>query len=109
VCIAIDGRERWLIFNHIRPDELDFDAVDRDWAIRAILGVGLEFCYETLSKEDWYGRRLIASKFREARVFLAGDAAHIWAPYAGYGMNAGIADAVNLLWLLAAQLNGWVP
>src|SRR5262245_22172450 len=105
--IAIDGRERWLIFNHLKPDERDFDAVDRDWAIRAILGVGPEFRYEVLSKEDWYGRRLIARKFRHCRVFIAGDAAHIWVPYAGYGMNAGIADAANLAWLLAAHLNGW--
>jgi hypothetical protein len=30
-------------------------------------------------------------------------------PYAGYGMNAGIADAMNLSWLLAAHLNGWAP
>src|SRR4029077_20334638 len=56
---------------------------------------------------DWVGRRLIASKFREANAFIAGDAAHMWVPYAGYGMNAGIADATNLSWLLAAHLNGW--
>ena len=42
-------------------------------------------------------------------MFLAGDAAHIWVPYAGYGMNAGIADAANLAWLLAAHLKGWAP
>src|SRR4029078_9642704 len=89
--------------------EADFDAVDRDWAIRTILGVGPEFHYEVLSKEDWYGRRLIANKFRQGRVFIAGYAAHIWVPYAGYGMNAGIADATNLSWLLAAHLNGWAP
>ena len=62
-----------------------------------------------ISKEDWYGRRLIASRFRERCAFIAGDAAHIWVPYAGYGMNAGIADAMNLSWLLAAHLNGWAP
>jgi len=107
--IAIDGRERWMIFNYLKPDEADFDAVDREWAIRTILGVGPDFEYEILSREDWYGRRLIANKFREGRVFIAGDAAHIWVPYAGYGMNAGIADAMNLSWLLAAHLNGWAP
>ena len=107
--IAIDGRERWMVFNYLKPDEADFEAVDRDWAIRTILGVGPEFRYEILSREDWYGRRLIANKLREGRVFIAGDAAHIWVPYAGYGMNAGIADATNLSWLLAAHLNGWAP
>jgi len=104
---AIDGRELWLIHNYLRPEEPDFDAVDRDRSIRDILGVDDEFDYEVVSNEDWFGRRLVADKFRDRRVFICGDAAHIWVPYAGYGMNAGIADAANLTWLLAAYLQGW--
>ena len=106
---AIDGRERWLVHNYMKAEEGDFDSVDRDACIRTILGVDVDFKYEVISKEDWYGRRLIAEKFRERGAFIAGDAAHIWVPYAGYGMNAGIADATNLSWLLAAHLNGWAP
>jgi 2-polyprenyl-6-methoxyphenol hydroxylase-like FAD-dependent oxidoreductase len=106
---AIDGRERWLVHNYMKPGEGDFDSVDRDACIRAILGVGPEFRYDIISREDWVGRRLIADKFRDRCAFIAGDAAHIWVPYAGYGMNAGIADAMNLSWLLAAHLNGWAP
>jgi 2-polyprenyl-6-methoxyphenol hydroxylase-like FAD-dependent oxidoreductase len=106
---AIDGSERWLVHNYLRPNEDDFEAVDRDGCLRTILGVDADFKYEIISKEDWYGRRLIASKFRDRCAFIAGDAAHIWVPYAGYGMNAGIADAMNLSWLLAAHLNGWAP
>jgi 2-polyprenyl-6-methoxyphenol hydroxylase-like FAD-dependent oxidoreductase len=106
---AIDGRQRWLVHNYLKPDEPDFESVDRDWAIRTILGVGEDFRYRVVSKEDWYGRRLVADKLRDRCAFIAGDAAHIWVPYAGYGMNAGIADATNLSWLLAAHLNGWAP
>ena len=106
---AIDGRERWLVHNYMKSGEGDFDSVDRDACIRTILGVGADFEYEVISKEDWFGRRLIANRFRKACAFIAGDAAHIWVPYAGYGMNAGIADAMNLSWLLAAHLNGWAP
>ena len=106
-CYAIDGKERWVIHNYLKPDEPDFDSVDRDWAIREILGVGTDFAYEVIQPMDWYGRRLVADKFRDRRVFLCGDSAHIWVPYAGYGMNAGIADAMGLSWLLAAHLNGW--
>ena len=106
---AIDGSERWLVHNYMKPGETDFDAVDRDACMRTILGVDADFKYDIISREDWYGRRLIADRFRDRCAFIAGDAAHIWVPYAGYGMNAGIADAMNLSWLLAAHLNGWAP
>ena len=105
--MAIDGKQTWLIHNFLYNDEPDYDSIDRDWAIRQILGVGPEFEYEVISKEDWIGRRLVADRFRNDRVFIAGDAAHLWIPHAGYGMNAGIADAASLSWLLAAVLNGW--
>jgi 2-polyprenyl-6-methoxyphenol hydroxylase-like FAD-dependent oxidoreductase len=104
---AIDGDEQWLIHNHLHPDEPEFDSIDRDNSIRTILGVDSAFEYDVISKEDWVGRRLVANRFRNGNVFLAGDAAHIWMPYAGYGMNAGIADALNLSWLLSAHLQGW--
>src|SRR5579871_1682958 len=104
---AIDGSERWLVHNYMKPGETEFEAVDRDASLRTILGVGPDFKYDIISKEDWYGRRLISNKFRDRCAFIAGDAAHIWVPYAGFGMNAGIADAMNLSWLLAAHLNGW--
>lgn len=104
---SIDGIERWLIHNYLRDEEADFDSVDRDRCIREILGVGPDFKYEVLSHEDWYGRRLVTDKMREGRVFISGDAAHLWVPYAGYGMNAGIADAMDLSWQLAAAIEGW--
>jgi hypothetical protein len=104
---AIDGRETWLIHNYLRPDESGFDAVDRDRCIRLILGVDDAFEYEVLGQEDWIGRRMLADRFRDRRVFICGDAAHIWVPFGGYGMNAGIADATNLSWMLAGVLTGW--
>lgn len=104
---AIDGRDTWLVHNHLNAEEPEFDSVDRDQSIRHILGVGPDFPYEVISKEDWVGRRLVATRFRDRNVFIAGDAAHLWVPYAGYGMNAGIADAINLSWLLAARVQGW--
>lgn len=105
--VAIDGTETWLIHNYLLPDETDFESVDRDFWIRALLGVDESFEYEVIRQEDWIGRRLVANRFRQDRVFICGDAAHLWVPYAGYGMNAGIADAMNLSWQLAAHLNGW--
>ncbi len=104
---SIDGKELWLVHNYLRDGEPDFDSVDRDQSIRDIFGVGADFEYEALNIEDWYGRRLVVDKLREGRVFLAGDSAHLWVPYAGYGMNAGIADAIDLGWILAGAVNGW--
>lgn len=105
--IAIDGKDNWNIHNSLYHGEPEFDSVDRDWAIREILGVGPNFHYDVISKEDWIGRRFVADKFRDRRVFICGDAAHLWMPNGGYGMNAGIADAADLSWMIAATLNGW--
>ncbi|NBM19440.1 FAD-dependent oxidoreductase [Streptomyces sp. GC420] len=47
--------------------------------------------------------------YRDKRVFLAGDAAHVHSPAGGQGMNTGIQDAVNLGWKLAAVVRGQAP
>ncbi|MEV4514758.1 rifampin monooxygenase [Dactylosporangium sp. NPDC049525] len=50
-----------------------------------------------------------AERYRDGRVFLAGDAAHIHPPTGGQGLNLGVQDAFNLGWKLAAAVNGWAP
>jgi 2-polyprenyl-6-methoxyphenol hydroxylase-like FAD-dependent oxidoreductase len=104
---AIDGHETFLVHNHLTAEEAAGGSVDRDWCIRTILGVDDAFRYDVVSREDWVARRLVADRFRDGRVFIAGDAAHLWVPYGGYGMNAGIADVLNLTWTLGATLGGW--
>jgi 2-polyprenyl-6-methoxyphenol hydroxylase-like FAD-dependent oxidoreductase len=102
---AIDGRERWIVHKFAEPGATM--PPDRNGSVRDILGVSSSFAFETLSREDWVGRRMLADRFRDRRVFLCGDAAHIWVPFAAYGMNAGIADAMNLSWMLAGVIKGW--
>ena len=64
----------------------------------------------TLSDLQWStvfrARRRLASTFRRGRVFLAGDAAHIFSAAGAQGMNTGIQDAVSLGWRLAGVLRG---
>ena len=55
----------------------------------------------------WDLRIDIAERYRQGRVFIAGDAAHSHPPYGAHGLNTGLEDAVNLGWKLAAVLHGW--
>jgi 2-polyprenyl-6-methoxyphenol hydroxylase-like FAD-dependent oxidoreductase len=105
--IAVDGAEKWLIHYRLEGDESGLENEDRDRAVRSILGVDDGFEYEIVRTEDWVGRRLVADRFHDRRVFLCGDAAHLWVPFSGYGMNAGIADAEDLAWMIVARAHGW--
>ena len=63
---------------------------------------------EVISSMPWTaGYSLVAQSFGRERVFIAGDAAHLFTPTGGLGMNTGIDDAVNLGWKLAALVKGW--
>lgn len=72
---------------------------------RAALGMPIDF--ELLSVNRWTQHLLCAEQYREGRVFIAGDAAHLVIPTGGLGMNTGVGDAIDLSWKLAATLAGW--
>lgn len=54
----------------------------------------------------WKAEADVADRFREGRVFLAGDSAHVMPPNGGFGGNTGVQDAHNLAWKLALVLKG---
>lgn len=54
-------------------------------------------------------RAMQTTTYRQGRVLLAGDAAHIHSPLGGQGLNTGIGDAMNLGWKLAATVRGNAP
>jgi len=69
--------------------------------------VSIPVKYEMLSCNPWRQNLLLADRYRDGRVFLAGDAVHLVIPTGGLGMNTGVGDAFDLSWKLAATLEGW--
>jgi 2-polyprenyl-6-methoxyphenol hydroxylase-like FAD-dependent oxidoreductase len=55
------------------------------------------------------GNTRLAERYRDGRVLLVGDAAHVHSAMGGPGLNLGLQDAVNLGWKLAATVRGWAP
>lgn len=104
IFIAIDGKERFTFQRSLRPDE-DGASIEPYSTIREAFGADLPF--EILSVQPWRAHALVAERYRHGRYFLAGDAAHLFVPTGGFGMNTGIGDSVDLGWKLAAVIKGW--
>lgn len=68
---------------------------------------GIDLPVEVLSADSWTASVLLADRYADGRIFLAGDACHLHPPAGGYGMNMGVGDGVDLGWKIAATLQGW--
>ncbi len=105
--VAVDGREEFAFHTQLRADE-DESSID-DARAKAMVHAAFGFTQplEILSRASWTaGHCLVAERLSEGRVFLGGDAAHLFTPTGGLGYNTAIEDAVNLAWKLAAVLRG---
>ena len=101
---AVDGKELWrLNIRNVQQDQLD--SLDAPGKLRAALGPSIPF--ELLAVRPWTGHCVVAKRYQDGRVFLAGDAAHLNWPAGGFGMNTGVGDAVDIGWKLAAVLQSW--
>src|SRR4029077_29405 len=80
---------------------------DADMAPQFERTLGVPVKYEMLYVGEWKQNLLLAGRYRDGRVFLAGDAVHLMIPTGGLGMNSGVGDAIDLSWKLAATLKGW--
>jgi 2-polyprenyl-6-methoxyphenol hydroxylase-like FAD-dependent oxidoreductase len=69
--------------------------------------VAMPVQYEMLYVGEWKQNLLLADRYGDGRVFLAGDAVHLVIPTGGLGMNSGVGDAIDLSWKLSAVLQGW--
>lgn len=97
--IMQDSTRHWTVHSAVESDDEMRRMFER------IIGVALP--YEMLYCAEWRQNLLLAERYREGRVYLAGDAVHLVIPTGGLGMNTGVGDATDLAWKLAATLQGW--
>ncbi|MFG1849848.1 bifunctional 3-(3-hydroxy-phenyl)propionate/3-hydroxycinnamic acid hydroxylase MhpA [Micromonospora carbonacea] len=64
---------------------------------------------EVVRAAEYTFRAQVADRWRDRRIFLLGDAAHLTPPFVGQGLGAGLRDAMNLAWKLAGVLDGSLP
>jgi len=104
--VSLDGADEFLYWTCLADGAaIDNAEIARD--VRRACGADLPV--EVLGNRNWTaGVALWAERFWSGnRVFLAGDATHLFTPTGGFGMNTGIDGAANLAWKLAAMVQGW--
>jgi len=104
---SVDGHTEFAFHAAIHEGE-DADAWTEDDARRIFAqAMGCELPIEILSMLTWTaGHALVADRFQKGRVFIGGDAAHLFTPTGGLGYNTAVEDAVNLGWKLAHVVQG---
>lgn len=105
VASPMDDDDRWAFGFVLKPGE----AVPPHDILHARMkaAFGRDIAAEIIVTDPWAAHSLIADKYHEGRIILAGDACHLHPPFGGYGMNLGLGDAVDLGWKLAATIQGW--
>ncbi len=107
---SVDGVAEYAFHAALKPGE-DAEGWTEDDARRVFAeAVGADIPVEILSMGTWLaGHALVAQRFRQGRVFIAGDAAHLFTPTGGLGYNTAVEDAVNLGWKLASVVRDQAP
>jgi 2-polyprenyl-6-methoxyphenol hydroxylase-like FAD-dependent oxidoreductase len=101
---SVNGRDLWRI-SLLLKERKDVADIDVNAVIEKV--VGRRFDYEIVSVVSWVQRAIIADRYGDDRVFIAGDCAHQNPPDGGLGMNTGLGDAIDIAWKLAGVLDGW--
>ena len=98
------GIRRYEFMLHDHED--DETATDPAFVQRLLQENGPDAGSPIVRAQPYSFHALIADRWNSARIFLAGDAAHLSPPFAGQGMNSGLRDAFNLGWKLAGVVQG---
>ncbi len=106
VLITLNDPEDFLVFS--KGSDEGITPSDDEMAALIQRGIGADLPIKILGHWPWTaGVALVAERFIAGRVALAGDAAHLFTPTGGFGMNTGMDDASNLAWKLVALVQGW--
>src|SRR5262249_35694434 len=106
VLITLNDADEFLVFSKASEDGVPPTDEGMSELIRG--GIGADLPISVLGHWPWTaGVALVAERLTAGRVALAGDAAHLFTPTGGFGMNTGMDDASNLAWKLAALVQGW--
>jgi hypothetical protein len=104
---AVNGRDEFAFHTQLKPHEDEERVAEADAAAMVRQAIGAPLAVEVLARDTWTaGHSLVAEGFGRGRVFIGGDAAHLFTPTGGLGYNTAVEDAVNLGWKLAAVLKG---
>lgn len=109
---SVDGVSEYAFHAALKPgEEAEADDWDEARARQVIAeAFGANIPVEILSQGTWLaGHALVAQSYGKGRVFIGGDAAHLFTPTGGLGYNTATEDAVNLGWKLAAVIKGQAP
>jgi 2-polyprenyl-6-methoxyphenol hydroxylase-like FAD-dependent oxidoreductase len=107
---AVDGRGEFAFHTQLRDGEDESAITDAEARGMFKAAFGRPVPLEILSRGAWTaGHALVAERFQQGRVLLAGDAVHLFTPAGGLGYNTAIEDAVNLGWKLAHVIRGLAP
>src|SRR6185436_902858 len=99
--------QEFAFHTQLKPNEDEARVTDESAAGMVRQAIGAPLAVEVLARDTWTaGHSLVAERFGAGRVFIGGDAAHLFTPTGGLGYNTAIEDAVNLGWKLAAVLKG---
>lgn len=99
--------EEWVF--HIRNPDQSGAPVDPEAAtahMLQVLGLRRDEIDRVIHVSEWTIQGIVADRYREGRIFLAGDACKVHPPTGGLGMNSGVQDVYNLCWKLEAVLRG---
>jgi 2-polyprenyl-6-methoxyphenol hydroxylase-like FAD-dependent oxidoreductase len=104
---AVNGKDEFALHTQLKAGEDETDVSERRARELFSQVCAIPVPIEVLAVDTWIaGHALVAESFGGGRIYVGGDAAHLFTPAGGLGYNTAVEDAVNLAWKLTATLRG---